>query len=110
VLNASDGLRRFKIWIDRYIDRNTVRLGKNPTVKEKTTRINPAIKIHYELQIIKTLVQNAPRDADKLERLLKTKQRQKEEAIVMRDTQMLVTEIEMLRVVLCLVRRDVARA
>jgi hypothetical protein len=36
--------------------------------------INPVIKKHYELQI-KTL-RNAPRDADKLERLLKVKQRQ----------------------------------
>ena len=40
--------------------------------------INPAIKKHLELQI-KTL-QNAPRDPDKLERLLKVKRRQKEEA------------------------------
>ena len=39
--------------------------------------INPVIKKHYELQI-KTL-QNAPRDPDKLERLLKAKERQKEE-------------------------------
>jgi hypothetical protein len=51
------------------------------------------------------------RDADnKLERLLKVKQRQKDEAMHIEDTQRLVTEIEMLRVVLCLVRRDVARA
>jgi hypothetical protein len=35
--------------------------------------INPAIKRHLELQI-KTL-QNAPRDADKLERLLKSRLR-----------------------------------
>jgi hypothetical protein len=34
--------------------------------------MNPAIKRYYELQI-KTL-QNAPRDVDKLERLLKVKQ------------------------------------
>lgn len=37
--------------------------------------MNPATKRHLELQI-KTL-QNAPRDPDKLERLLKTKRRQK---------------------------------
>jgi hypothetical protein len=44
---------------------------------------------------IKTLLQNAPRrDADdKLERLLKVKERQKEEeAMYMEDTQRLVTE------------------
>jgi hypothetical protein len=37
--------------------------------------INPVIKKHFELQI-KTL-QNAPRDPDKLERLLKVKEREK---------------------------------
>jgi hypothetical protein len=40
---------------------------------------------HFKLQI-KTL-QNAPRDADKLERLLQVKERQKEEAMHMKDTQ-----------------------
>jgi hypothetical protein len=39
--------------------------------------INPAVKSHLELEI-KT-PQNAPRDADKLRRLLEVKQRQKEE-------------------------------
>ena len=43
------------------------------------------------------------RDRDKLERLLKVKQRQKEEAMDIEDTQRLVTEIEMLKVVLYLV-------
>ena len=38
--------------------------------------INPVMKKHLELEI-KTL-QNAPRDADKLRRLLEVKQRQKE--------------------------------
>jgi hypothetical protein len=54
---------------------------------------------------IKTL-QNAPRDAEKLRRLLEVKQRQKEEAMYIEDTQRLVTEIEMLKVVLCLVSRE----
>jgi hypothetical protein len=40
--------------------------------------MNPSIKRHLELEI-KTL-QNAPRDVDKLERLLRLKERQKEEA------------------------------
>jgi hypothetical protein len=35
---------------------------------------------------------NAPIDEDKLERLLKVKQRQKEEAVHIEDTQRLVTE------------------
>jgi hypothetical protein len=66
--------------------------------------INPAVKRHLELEI-KTL-QNAPRDADKLRKLLERKQRQKEEADHIEDTQRLVTEIEMLKVVLSLVCRE----
>jgi hypothetical protein len=66
--------------------------------------INPAMKKHLELEI-RTL-QNAPRDADKLRKLLEIKQRQKEEADHIQDTQRLVTEIEMLKVVLFLVRRN----
>jgi hypothetical protein len=65
---------------------------------------SPPVNEHFKLQI-KTL-QNAPRDPDKLERLLKVKQRQKEEAMHIEDTQRLVTEIEMLRVVLHLVNRN----
>ena len=66
--------------------------------------INPVMKRHLELEI-KTL-QNAPKDADKLTRLLEIKQRQKEEANHIEDTQRLVTEIEMLNVVLYLVSRE----
>ena len=62
------------------------------------------MKRHLELEI-KTL-QNAPRDADKLRRLLKINQRQKEEAEHIEDTERLVTEIEMLKVVLFLVCRN----
>jgi hypothetical protein len=63
--------------------------------------INPVMKRHLESEI-KTL-QNAPRDADKLRKLLEVKQRQKEEAMHIEDTQRLVTEIEMLKVVLYMV-------
>jgi hypothetical protein len=63
------------------------------------------MKKHLELEI-KTL-QNAPRDPEKLERLLKSKKRQKEEAQHMEDTQRLVAEIQMLKVVLYLVSRKV---
>ncbi len=54
--------------------------------------LSPIIKKHLELQI-KTL-QNASRDADKLRRLLEIKQRQKEEAMHIQDTQRLVTEMK----------------
>jgi|SRR5919108_6489066 hypothetical protein len=65
--------------------------------------LNSIMKRHLELEI-KTL-QNAPRDADKLRRLLEIKQRQKDEAEHIEDTQRLVAEIEMLEVVLYLVSR-----
>ncbi len=60
--------------------------------------MSPPIKKHLELEI--QTLQNAPRGADKLERLLETKQRQKEEAMHIEDSQGLVTEIEILKVVL----------
>jgi|RhiMetdeSRZDD1v2_1073273.scaffolds.fasta_scaffold417455_3 hypothetical protein len=51
------------------------------TVKEKEPGgINPATKRHLESQI-KTL-QAAPRDPDKLERLLQVKRRQKEKSAI----------------------------
>jgi hypothetical protein len=52
--------------------------------------MSPPMKKHLELEI-KTL-QNAPRDADKLERLLKVKQKQKEETMYIEDTQRLVRD------------------
>jgi hypothetical protein len=55
--------------------------------------------------VIKTL-QNAPRDADKLERLLKVKEMENEEAMHIKDIERLITEIEMLKVVLYLVCRN----
>ena len=61
--------------------------------------MSPPLKKHVELEI-KTL-ENVPSDAEKLERLLQVKQRQKEEAMQIEDTQRWVTaEIEMLKVVL----------
>jgi hypothetical protein len=65
--------------------------------------MSPPLKKHLELEI--QTLQNAPIDADKLERLLKAKRRQKEEAMHVEDTQRLVTEIEMLKVILYLVSR-----
>jgi hypothetical protein len=62
--------------------------------------MSPPMKKHLELEI-KTL-ENAPRDADRVRRLLQIKQRQKEEAMHIEVTQRLVAEIEMLKVVLYL--------
>jgi hypothetical protein len=55
---------------------------------------SPLVNEHFKLQI-KTL-QNAPRDVDKLEWLLKKKEAQRDEDMRIEDTQRLVTEIEML--------------
>jgi hypothetical protein len=53
--------------------------------------MNSAMRRHLELQI--KILQNAPRDPDKLERLLKSKRRQKEEAMHIEDNkERLVTE------------------
>jgi hypothetical protein len=61
------------------------------------------MKRHLEVEI--KILKNAPRDAGKLERLLKAKRKQKEEAMHIEDTHRHVTEIEMLKVVLYLVSR-----
>jgi len=66
--------------------------------------INPAIKRHFELEI-KTL-REAPRDKDKLRKLIKAKQIELEDAIKIEDTERLFPEVEMLRFVLCAVSRN----
>jgi hypothetical protein len=67
--------------------------------------MNPATKRHLELQI--ETLQNAPRDPEKLENLLKLKRRQKGDATEREDAERLVAEIEMLKVVLFLVCRNI---
>src|SRR5215208_2238811 len=80
-----------------------VRVNNKSQEESEITRINPAMKRHFELEI--ETLQNAPRDEDKLRELLKLKEKQNEQAIHIEDTQRLVTEIEMLKVVLYLVSR-----
>jgi hypothetical protein len=74
------------------------------TMNSQGEGMSPPIRKYLELEI--KILQDAPKDAEKLERLLKSKQRQKEQANFMEDTQRLVTEIEMLKVVLFLVSRE----
>jgi hypothetical protein len=63
------------------------------TVKEKEPGgINPATKRHLESQI-KTL-QAAPRDPDKLERLLQVKRRQKEKSAIIYPMTLSFIDIE----------------
>src|SRR5215204_2146659 len=93
-----------EVAIQKMIDTSHRMIDVQSKVGEEGWGIKPVMKRHLELEI-KTL-QNAPRDPDKLRQLLKVKQRQKEEADHIEDTQRLVTEeIEMLKVVMHLVSR-----
>jgi hypothetical protein len=80
----------------------------SPAEEEKTgmkiIQINPAMKRHWELEI-KTL-REAPRDQDKLSKLLEEKHRQWEDTMKIDEIERLLTEMEMLRFVLCAVSRD----
>ncbi|HEU4445348.1 MAG TPA: hypothetical protein VFR94_11810 [Nitrososphaeraceae archaeon] len=71
--------------------------------------MSPPLERRLDLEI--STFQNAPREADKLRRLLQLKQRQKDEAMHIEDTQRLVTEeIEIIKVVLYLVARSRSRS
>jgi hypothetical protein len=62
---------------------------------------------YYSKVMQVTKLQNAPRDASKLQQIIKAKERENnEEARHIEDTQRLVTEIEMLKVVFYLVNRN----
>jgi tRNA A37 N6-isopentenylltransferase MiaA len=80
-----------------------VRVNNKSQEESEITRINPVMKRHFELEI--ETLQNAPRDEDKLRELLKLKEKENEKATHIEDTQRLVREIEMLKVVLYLVSR-----
>ena len=54
--------------------------------------MSPPMKEHLELEI--KILQNAPRDPDKLERLLQIRQKQKEEAMQIEEDRRLVTEMK----------------
>jgi hypothetical protein len=76
--------------------------NNNNDSQQEEVRINPAMKRHFELEI--ETLQNAPRDV-KVRELLKLKERKNEEATHVEDTQKLVTEIQILKLVLFLVSR-----
>jgi hypothetical protein len=60
------------------------------TMNSQGEGINPDMKRHLVLEI--KIIQNAPRDADELEWLLKKKERTKDEAMHIEDTERLVTQ------------------
>jgi hypothetical protein len=72
--------------------------------KQEGIPLSSVAKRHFQLQI--ETLQNAPRDVEKLRQIIKAKERENNEARHIDDTERLVTEIEMLKLVLCLVSRS----
>jgi hypothetical protein len=112
MIEASERMIRMNSNIDSDLDgsnkkQRTWERAESPSAgtAESCRGINSTINEHLELQI--NMLQNAPRDARKLEWLLKTKRREKEEAKEGEDAEKLATEIEMLKVVLFLVCRKI---
>jgi PleD family two-component response regulator len=66
-------------------------------------KVNPATKKYAELKI--KILQDSPRNADKLREILQTKQKQYEAAQDSEDIEKLITEIDMLKYLLFLVCR-----
>ena len=62
-------------------------------IQGKLGGMSSPLKRLLDLEV--SIRQNAPSEADKLRRLLQSKQIQKDEAMHVEDTQRLVTEIEM---------------
>jgi hypothetical protein len=72
--------------------------------KMAVIKISEATQKHFNLQT--KILQDAPRDPDKLREILKEKQKEYEKAEDSEDIERLVTEIEMLKYVLFLVERN----
>jgi hypothetical protein len=72
--------------------------------KMAVIKISEATQKHFNLQT--KILQDAPRDPDKLREILKEKQKEYEKAEDSEDIERLVTEIEMLKYVLFLVNRN----
>jgi hypothetical protein len=72
--------------------------------KMAVIKISEATQKHFNLQT--KILQDAPRDPDKLREILKEKQKEYEKAEDSEDIERFVTEIEMLKYVLFLVNRN----
>jgi hypothetical protein len=70
----------------------------------QAVQISSVAKQHFQLQV--ETLQNAPRDVSKLQQIIKAKERENSEARHIYDTERIVTEIEMLKLMLCLVNRN----
>jgi hypothetical protein len=67
--------------------------------------LSSVTKRHFQLQM--NTLQNAPRDVEKLQQIIKAKESENDKATHFDDTQRLVTELGMLKFVIFLVRRCV---
>ncbi len=76
---------------------------KGATTTEPRIEISLATKRHWELEI--KILREAPRDPEKLRKILKAKQKEYEQAEDSEDIERLIPEIEMLKFVLYLVSR-----
>jgi hypothetical protein len=99
-----------EVAIQKMIDASQRMLDVNSQVegeaREEGWGINPVMERHLELEIERDVAKCSKRCEGKLRELFKLKERQnEEEAMHIEDTQRLVTEIEMLKVVLFLVSR-----
>ena len=61
-----------------------IRINNSQEEEPEIIKINPAMKRHFELEI--KILQNAPRDEDKLRELLKLKEKENEQATHMLKT------------------------
>jgi PleD family two-component response regulator len=75
--------------------------GQSTAASSSLIEINPVAKRHWELQI--QILQDSPRDADKLKAILEVKEKEHEKATDSEEIERLVTEIEMFKFVLFLV-------
>ena len=96
-----EGIKRM-IWVhgDPFQEEND---DDDDEKAQGTIQINPAMKRHWELEI--KILREAPRDRDKLRKLVKAKQKEWEDTIKIEDLERIVTEMEMLRFVLFAVIR-----
>jgi hypothetical protein len=90
--------------ISRMIDAMRKFIREDQQEGKEGIPLSSVTKRHFQLQI--ETLQNAPQDVEKLGQTIKAKERENKEARRIEETQRLVTEIEMLKVVLCLVIRS----
>ena len=83
---------------------NTTPEEEAAAAKLKLITVNPATKKYAELRV--KILQDSPRDANKLKEILQAKEEEYEKAQDSEDIERLVTKIDMLKYLLFLVNRE----